>query len=104
MKRAMIKTVNVTDRRDLHFSTMKNLLDDVEQLDEAPSRRATGNWTAAQIVQHVAKLIEFSIDGFPIITRQALFAARANRVVLSPPTLENLAVLGIASDEPAANA
>ena len=62
----MSKTVNVTDRRDLHFSTMKDLLDNVERLGEAPSRRATGNWTAAQIVQHVAKLIEFSIDGFPI--------------------------------------
>lgn len=48
--------------------------------------------------------LDSSIDGFPIITRQALFAARANHVVLSPPTLENLAVLGIASDESAANA
>ena len=66
MKRGMIKTVNVTDRRDLHFSTMKDLLDDVERLGEAPSRRATGNWTAAQVVQHVAKLINLSIDGFPI--------------------------------------
>lgn len=48
--------------------------------------------------------LDSSIDGFPIITRQALFAARANRVDLSPHTLENLAVLGIASDESAANA
>jgi hypothetical protein len=27
--------------------------------------RTTGNWTAAQILEHLAKLIEYSYDGFP---------------------------------------
>jgi hypothetical protein len=62
----MIKTVKVTDRRPLRFSTLPEVLADVERLDAGGSLSATGNWTPAQIVQHVTKLIKCSFDGFPV--------------------------------------
>ena len=60
----MIKTSRVKDRRTLQFESIQELVDDVLRLDGGVVR-ASGNWSAAQIVQHVAKLINFSIDGFP---------------------------------------
>ncbi len=62
----MIKTAKVSERRQLQFSSMQDILADVEYLDSGDPPRTTGNWTAAQIVQHVAKLIDYSIDGFPV--------------------------------------
>jgi hypothetical protein len=60
----MVNTKTVTDRRTLSFSCMDDLLRDLEGLDGG-AIRATGNWSPAQIVQHVGKLIGFSLDGFP---------------------------------------
>jgi hypothetical protein len=62
----MIKTAKVTERRQLQFSSMQDILDDLEYLDSGDPPRTTGNWSSAQIVQHVAKLIDYSIDGFPV--------------------------------------
>ena len=61
----MIDTARVTERRRLEFSTMRDILEDLVYLDSGDPPRATGNWTSAQIVHHVAKLIDYSIDGFP---------------------------------------
>ncbi len=61
----MIDTRKVSERRTLSFSSMKDILDDVTYLDSGDPPRTTGNWTAAQIVQHVGRLIAYSIDGFP---------------------------------------
>jgi len=44
---------------------MPDILDDVEYLASGDPPRTTGNWSGGQIVQHVAMLINFSIDGFP---------------------------------------
>ncbi|MHC4427929.1 MAG: DUF1569 domain-containing protein [Planctomycetota bacterium] len=60
----MINTRRVKERRRLHFDSIQDLVDDVLQLD-GTQVTTTGNWSAPQIVQHVAKLINFSIDGFP---------------------------------------
>jgi hypothetical protein len=62
-----VETKRFRDRRVLTFVDLDDVLADVERLDRAggESIRASGNWTPAQIVQHVAKLIEFSMDGFP---------------------------------------
>ena len=62
----MVKTPKVTDRRELHFPSMPDILDDVEYLASGDPPRTTGNWTGGQIVKHVAMLINFSIDGFPV--------------------------------------
>jgi hypothetical protein len=61
----MVKTQSVTDRRELRFSSLQDILDDVEYLASGDPPRTTGNWTGGQIVKHVAMLINFSIDGFP---------------------------------------
>ena len=60
----MIETKKVTDRRTLSFQSLDDILADAEAIDGAQIR-TTGNWSAAQIVDHVASLIGFSIDGFP---------------------------------------
>ena len=58
------RTGRVKDRRPLRFESLQGIVDDVLAID-GDRVRTTGNWTAPQIVQHVAKLINFSIDGFP---------------------------------------
>ncbi len=59
----MIDTKKVTDRRRLSFRSLDDIQADVEALDGA-AVRTTGNWTAAQIVQHVTDVITLSVDGF----------------------------------------
>jgi hypothetical protein len=61
----MVKTSAVRDRRELHFSSMPDIQTDVEYLDSGDPPRTSGNWTAGQVVEHVAKMIQLSIDGFP---------------------------------------
>jgi hypothetical protein len=61
----MIKTRAVQGRRELRFRRLRDVLADVEELARQGQVRALGNWTPAQIVQHVARFIRYSIDGFP---------------------------------------
>jgi hypothetical protein len=59
-----VKTSRVKDRRALRFGRLRELVDDIGSF--GGTVRATGNWTPAQIVEHVAKFIECSLDGFPV--------------------------------------
>jgi len=55
-------------RRRLALGSLAELraeLDRIESAHRAGSLRTTGNWTAGQILEHVALLMEHSIDGFP---------------------------------------
>jgi hypothetical protein len=61
----MIKTKEVEGRRQLSFNSMGEILDDVEFLASGDPPRADGNWSAGQIVQHVSKVIRYSVEGFP---------------------------------------
>ena len=78
----MIDTKKVTDRRRLSFTSLDDIQADVEALDGA-AVRTTGNWTAAQIVQHVTDVITLSVDGFgfkmawPLRVLGRLFRSRA---------------------------
>ncbi len=63
---AMVNTRRVADRRSLRFSSLGDVLRDVEQLSSGGPTRAAGNWTPGQVVDHVARIIEFSVDGFPV--------------------------------------
>lgn len=56
----------VTDRRELHFASMGDILDDVEYMAAGDPPPSTGNWTSAQIVLHVGRSIDYSIEGFPM--------------------------------------
>ena len=64
-----IDTRKVAPRRKLQFHTLHEILRDVEQLGAVTSETgesicADGNWTAAQIVEHVTFFIDGAIDGF----------------------------------------
>ena len=62
----MVNTAKVTDRRELHFSTMADILADADYLACGDPPRVTGNWTPGQIVAHVSAVIRCSFDGFPV--------------------------------------
>ena len=51
-------------RRALRFESMDDLLRDVEALDAAGEREVCGNWTPAQIVEHVTIVMDRALDGF----------------------------------------
>ncbi len=51
--------------RDYHtFDDIKDELDRFEAAQAAGTLRTTGNWSAGQILEHCAKFIGFSFDGF----------------------------------------
>jgi hypothetical protein len=55
-------------RRDLHFhctGCLREELAAIEAAGRAGRLDHTGNWTPGEILDHVAKAWEFSIDGFP---------------------------------------
>ena len=52
------------ERRELEFSNLDDLVADVRALP-AEGLTATGNWTPAENVEHVAKVIGFAVHGFP---------------------------------------
>ncbi len=63
-----VDTGKVTDRRQLRFESIDDLLADVDRLLEADKRsklRRTGNWTAGQAFNHLASWIDFAYEGFP---------------------------------------
>ena len=59
------------ERRRLHFDSLKEILDDAESLG-AGEIRTSGNWAASKIIDHVARVIEKSVDGFPQEARAPL--------------------------------
>ena len=65
----MIKTKKVEGRRSLRFSSVDEALADIDNIkaaDSAGQLRTLGNWSAGQILAHVAAWIEYGYDGFPI--------------------------------------
>ena len=46
-------------RRSLHFTSLPQIVDDAETVLDGP-HHTTGNWTAGQIIDHVAGLIDLS--------------------------------------------
>jgi hypothetical protein len=63
-----VKNVPVRARREIHLRSPTDLLAEVDRIQASASVgsvRASGNWTAAQAFQHLAKFIEYSFDGFP---------------------------------------
>jgi hypothetical protein len=64
-----IDTTKVQNRRQLHFDTIEDILRDVESLNQGKIK-TLGNWSGGQILQHLAIVMNGSIDGAP--TRFAL--------------------------------
>lgn len=67
----MINTGKVTDRRKLRFQSISQLLSDVDRIvaaDKAGTLRCSGNWTAGQILGHLASWINYGYEGYPFTT------------------------------------
>jgi len=52
------------EHRDLTFNTVADIVAEVGRLDGA-ALRGTNNWTPAQNLEHIARPIAWSIDGWP---------------------------------------
>ncbi len=57
-----VNTTQVTGRRQLHFNNLDEVFADVEQLARGPVR-AMGNWSPGQVLEHLAKTMDGSIEG-----------------------------------------
>jgi hypothetical protein len=64
----LVDTKKVTDRRPLKFATLADVRADAAKVvaaERAGSLHRTGNWTAAQVFNHVAAWMEYPYDGYP---------------------------------------
>jgi hypothetical protein len=59
-----IKTGKVKGRREVHYDSYQDLSNDAERLASGEVR-LLGNWSLGQILTHLSKTMEFSIDGMP---------------------------------------
>jgi hypothetical protein len=57
-----LKTKKVPGRRNVHYDSWDEMLRDAETLAQQETR-TLGNWTYAQILWHIAKSLNTSIDG-----------------------------------------
>lgn len=60
-----VNTAKVTGRRQLHFSSVDEILAEVDRLAAGP-HRMLGNWSFGQILWHLATVMNSSIDGSSI--------------------------------------
>lgn len=62
-----IDTKQVTTRRDIAFATLDDLSSEARRIAEAEAAgtaRALGNWSPGQNLQHLARFMTCSLDGF----------------------------------------
>ena len=59
-----VESKNVSERRALHFSSYQEMLDDVHRLAGRPTRHL-GNWSLGQVCEHLAKSMEYAVEGAP---------------------------------------
>lgn len=65
----IVDTAKVTDRRNLHFLSIDDVRADlarIEASERAGTLRRTGNWTAGQVINHLATWAEFPYTGTPL--------------------------------------
>jgi hypothetical protein len=63
-----VNTQSVAARRSVRLRSVDDLVAEVERVAEAAAAgrvRPLGNWSAAQILWHLGRLLEFSFGGFP---------------------------------------
>jgi hypothetical protein len=73
MQGVLIETRRVAGRRPVHFQTINELAAEVDWVTAAVAAgnvRPLGNWSPAQILWHIGRLIELSFDGFPFRYRR----------------------------------
>jgi hypothetical protein len=68
-----VETRRVTNRRVIRLQTIDDLAAEVDRVVAATGVgkvRPLGNWSTAQVVWHIGKLMECSFDGFPFRYRR----------------------------------
>ena len=85
MQPTLVNARSVVACRPVHLRTIADLAAEIERVAEATAAkrvRTLGNWSAAQILWHLGRLMEFSFDGFPFrYPRRVRWAARLLRVL-----------------------
>ena len=61
----MKNTKKIEGRRELRFSKLDDLLPELDAIAANPDAATLGNWTAAQNLDHLARPLEWCMDGFP---------------------------------------
>jgi hypothetical protein len=57
-----VSTKRVTERRSLHFTEVRQIVLDAEEVTSG-AFHTSGNWSAGQILMHLARSFDASIDG-----------------------------------------
>jgi len=57
-----VKTNKVTGRRELHFNALDEIAADVDALAKG-KLKALGNWSPGQILEHLTRVMDGSMDG-----------------------------------------
>src|SRR5262245_8706581 len=73
MPTATVDTRRIRDRRLVRLPTLDDLVLEVDRVAAAAtagSVRPLGNWSAAQVLWHIGRLMELSFDGFPFRYRR----------------------------------
>ena len=60
-----INTGKVVGRRTLKFSSIDEILSEVERLNQVKVR-TLGNWSSGQILKHLATTMDWCLDGAPV--------------------------------------
>ena len=83
-----IDTGKVAGRRELHFNSLEDILADVDRLASSREIRTLGNWSAGQIFEHVARVMDKSIDGsefnLPAVLRFIFNRTMKKRMISKP--------------------
>jgi hypothetical protein len=61
--RVQIKTAKVTGRRELHFTSLADILADAEMLCSTKPVRTLGNWPLGKALEHLARSIDMALEG-----------------------------------------
>ena len=59
-----VNTKNATGRRKVRYTSLDDLLADAQRV-AGDDVTMVGNWSAGQVMRHLALTINYSIDGFP---------------------------------------
>src|ERR1700722_7218240 len=58
-----VNSKTVAGRRTLRFNSLDELIAEAERLVASPATRMLGNWPLGQLLSHLAKSMDASIDG-----------------------------------------
>lgn len=79
----MSADANTPERRTVRFESMRDILEDIETLAKGDAI-TSGDWTAGQLVNHIADAIHKSIDGYELLApeRERKIASRRRETLL----------------------